>query len=69
MQYKDIVRAAIMKSGMTYKEMAEETGYSEFSIYSWANGKHIPSFNAVDDLCQAAGLRIAIVDENGREIS
>lgn len=68
MEYKEIVRAALKKVGMTYIQASEATGYSEFSINSWANGKHKPSFIAIEDICNLANFRIAIIDEEGNEV-
>lgn len=64
-----IIKIALKKTGWNQRQLTAEIGYGEGMISKWIQGKHSPSFRVIEEICAAAGLRIAILDKDGREIS
>lgn len=64
-----IARNQRIARGLTQSDMEARTGYARDLIADWERGRHQVRLCAFLDYCQAIGLRLAILDESGREIS
>lgn len=45
----------VVKSGITYQELAERTGHSETSVDRWFNGKNPPKLPNLIMMCEVFG--------------
>lgn len=61
------LKAARVNAGLSQKEVAELTGYSNATICSWENGRSFPKQPAIEVLCRLYGVpydRIAFKANN-----
>ena len=55
--------------GMTQIELEGASGYSQQTLSCWERGDTTPKISAIEDIAQALGLRVALVDDRGREVT
>lgn len=46
----------IDKSGLTYEQLENKTGYSATSIDRWCSGKHLPKLQYLIGMCEIFGV-------------
>jgi transcriptional regulator with XRE-family HTH domain len=52
------------RRGIRLSDLQQAVGYHRTAIGNWERGKYSPTLVALDDLCQAIGLRLTVhIDE------
>lgn len=64
-----ILRKLRIKKGLTQGDLAEKAGYSIRTIESIERGKNTPEFHTLQILALALGVKMALVDADGQEIT
>lgn len=54
------LRAERQRRGIRLIDLQEAVGYHRTAIGNWERGKYSPTLVALDDLCQAMGLRLIV---------
>jgi transcriptional regulator with XRE-family HTH domain len=63
-----VLRKMRFKKKLSQADFADHAGYAVSAVQRWERGKNTPKLSNLHILAQALGVRIAVVDANGRAI-
>ncbi len=63
------LRKLRVTAGITQGDMAQKSGYSHRTIEDWERGNNLPHILALQTWAEAAGLRLALLDKDGNEVT